>query len=124
MSLTVLSGSKVLLPATRAAARVPGEDVSVELTADGRVLIASRSGTPFVTVDFATRACTVDVLNLPHVDVAKRQGLAQKAMALPAVAAKPTKAKLVSAPAAVPPSPPKPVSPKSLRDYMLARVQQ
>jgi hypothetical protein len=87
-------------------------------------LIASRSGTPFVTVDFATRACTVDVLNLPHVDVAKRQGLAQKAMALPAVAAKPTKAKLVSAPAAVPPSPPKPVSPKSLRDYMLARVQQ
>jgi hypothetical protein len=126
MSLTVLSGSKVLLPATRTAARVPGEDVSVELTADGRVLIASRSGTPFVTVDFATRACTVDVLNLPHVDVAKRQGLAQKAAALPAVAATPKKTKPVAAPAtaAAPPSPPKPVSPKSLRDYMLARVQQ
>lgn len=128
MSLTVFSGSKVLLPATRTAARVPGEDVSVELTADGRVLIASRSGTAFVTVDFASRACTVDVLNIPHVDVAKRQGLAQKAAALPVVAATPKapkKGKAIAAPAAAaPPSPPKPASPKSLRDYMIAQVRQ
>jgi hypothetical protein len=47
---------------------------SVELTPNGQqVLVKGRNGTVFLRVDFLRKECTLDVLNVPHIDVASKK---------------------------------------------------
>jgi hypothetical protein len=48
-------------------------DFSIEVTPAGLLTIKHRGGTPFIICDPNTRTYTMDVLNVPYIDVAKRK---------------------------------------------------
>lgn len=78
MNLSIVRGTSVVSPMSAAARKHAEPDFEVELTDTGRLVIRSRGGAPFVTVDTTTRECTVDVLNVPHIDVGKRKADQEK----------------------------------------------
>jgi hypothetical protein len=79
MSLSIFRGGTCISPmSSTPRLHVEQEDkdtiaFSVELitTANGQeVLVKGRNGTAFLRVNFARKECTMDVLNVPHIDVA------------------------------------------------------
>ena len=49
------------------------QDFDVEWQAGGRLVVRNRGNTPFLVADPVTRTYTLDVLNVPHVDVGRRK---------------------------------------------------
>lgn len=81
-----MSGPSLLLKRgnteVRARSRQPWlhreKDFEVELTSKGLLMVRTLNGTPFLTVDFAKQEATMDLLNVPYVDVGKRAAEAEK----------------------------------------------
>lgn len=73
MNLAIVRGDTVVSPMSPAARTFGTEDITIELTANGSIKVCGRGGTPFFHMDATTRQCTIDVLNIPHIDVGKRK---------------------------------------------------
>ncbi len=120
MSLSLTRGSTVLSPLSpkprehREGENADGVAFSVELTPNREVLVKTRGGAIFLRVDFKRSECTMDVLNVPHVDVSKKRPADPAVVAVPPV----KKKKLVHAPPPLPTPdalPPHPMFVKKLK---------
>lgn len=105
MSITITRGNAVIVPqmeATDFSYRDAESPLVVEIK-DGKIVIKNASsGASFVILDTKTRHCSVDILNVPHIDVAaaaKRLADAEKKKAAAAEEAKQKKAAKLLVPA-------------------------
>ena len=75
MSLEIKQGDRVLSPMSSQPRKHHVKECEWNIDFDpttGILALSSRGGAPFMKVDWARRLCTVDVLNVPYVDVSKR----------------------------------------------------
>jgi len=74
MNLTIKRGDAIVSSTSvqQGTAQHHEKDFDILLGKDVLV-VKGRGGAPFLTVQFADRTVVMDVLNVPHVDVAKRE---------------------------------------------------